>query len=105
MDLCQSRILDPLIYGDYPPLMREILGTNLPSFGEDEVELVKGSVDFLGINHYTSFYAIDCLHSTDCPPTENRAIRGFVGRTIDRDGVPIGDEVHSCSFIQFICRL
>ncbi|XP_057528462.1 beta-glucosidase 18-like [Amaranthus tricolor] len=86
-------ILDPLIYGDYPPLMHEILGKNLPSFGEDEVELVKGSVDFLGINHYTSFYAIDCLHSTDCLPTENRAIRGFAGRTIARDGVPIGDEM------------
>lgn len=87
-------ILNPLVYGDYPHLMRKYLGNDLPKFSKDEVEMVKGSLDFLGINHYTSFYAIDCFHSTDCTASDNRPIKGYAGRTVNNpDGVPIGDEM------------
>ena len=36
--------------------MQAIVKERLPKFSEEEVGLVKGSIDFLGINHYTSFY-------------------------------------------------
>lgn len=53
--------------GDYPPIMREIIDKNsekegrsssrLPSFTASELEALKGSSDFFGLNHYTSRYA------------------------------------------------
>lgn len=34
--------------------MRERLGDRLPIFSEKDKELLKNSVDFIGLNHYTS---------------------------------------------------
>ncbi|KAL2944138.1 Beta-glucosidase 47 [Bienertia sinuspersici] len=79
-------ILDPLIYGEYPALMRRYIGEDLPKFSKDEVKLVKGSLDFIGINHYSTLYAIDCFHYPHCTASENRSIRGFAGLGIYRDG-------------------
>ncbi|XP_043705458.1 beta-glucosidase 42 [Telopea speciosissima] len=50
--------LDPIFYGDYPQAMRERLGDRLPKFSEEEKEMLKNSVDFVGLNHYTSRYII-----------------------------------------------
>ena len=36
--------------------MKKTLGPRLPKFTEEEKKLLKGSSDFLGINHYTSRY-------------------------------------------------
>lgn len=36
--------------------MQEIVKERLPKFSDEEVALVKGSVDFVGINQYTTFY-------------------------------------------------
>lgn len=86
-------MLDPLIYGDYPSLMRKYHGKELPVFSKEEVELVKGSLDFIGINHYGTKYAIDCFHySADCTPQDNRAIQGFVSLKGYRDDIPIEDQ-------------
>ena len=52
-----GRFLDPLIFGDYPSSMRSRVGSRLPTFSKSEAALVKGSLDFVGINHYTTFYA------------------------------------------------
>ncbi|OIW10259.1 hypothetical protein TanjilG_28010 [Lupinus angustifolius] len=49
--------LDPLMFGDYPSSMRSRVGKRLPKFSEAEAALVKGSLDFVGINHYTTYYA------------------------------------------------
>lgn len=48
--------LDPLIFGDYPSSMRSLVGNRLPTFTESESALLKGSLDFVGINHYTTYY-------------------------------------------------
>jgi beta-galactosidase len=50
-------LTDPLVTGEYPAIMRERLGDRLPVFTAEESELLKGSVDFLGLNHYTTHYA------------------------------------------------
>lgn len=50
-------ILDPIMKGDYPSIMREIVGDRLPKFTEDEKVLIKGSSDFIAINHYTTIFA------------------------------------------------
>ncbi|PON72197.1 Glycoside hydrolase [Trema orientale] len=49
--------LEPLIFGDYPKSMREIVQVRLPTFTEEEKKLIKGSLDFIGVNYYTSRYA------------------------------------------------
>nr|GEV03171.1 beta-glucosidase 46-like isoform X1 [Tanacetum cinerariifolium] len=56
--------LDPIIFGNYPEEMKDILGSLLPEFNNDSLGKLKNGLDFIGINHYTSFYAKDCLHST-----------------------------------------
>lgn len=45
------------MFGDYPSSMRSRVGNRLPKFSQVEAALVKGSLDFVGINHYTTFYA------------------------------------------------
>ncbi|KAK6915790.1 Glycoside hydrolase family 1 [Dillenia turbinata] len=60
--------LDPLYYGDYPDVMRERLGDRLPRFSEDDRELLQNSIDFVGLNHYTSRFI---AHSTNNYSAEN----------------------------------
>ncbi|KAF5187200.1 Beta-glucosidase [Thalictrum thalictroides] len=83
-------ILDPLIHGEYPPEMRQCLGNRLPKFSPEEVDIVKDSLDFIGINHYATLYAKDCIHSS-CDSGSSRAIKGFVYTTGERNGTFIGE--------------
>lgn len=55
--LYNYRFLDPLMFGNYPSSMKSRVGNRLPTFSPSEAALVKGSLDFVGINHYTTFYA------------------------------------------------
>ncbi|KAI4342865.1 hypothetical protein MLD38_027432 [Melastoma candidum] len=57
--------LNPIYYGDYPEVMREILGDLLPSFSEEETTLLRNSVDFVGLNHYTSRFIAHAKESTE----------------------------------------
>lgn len=36
--------------------MRDLIQDRLPSFTEDEATALKGSFDFIGLNHYTAHY-------------------------------------------------
>ncbi|KAM0949327.1 putative beta-glucosidase [Dioscorea sansibarensis] len=56
--------LDPIIHGDYPSEMRKIIGSQLPKFSSNDMRNLRNSLDFIGINHYCSLYAKDCLHSS-----------------------------------------
>ncbi|CAI7870557.1 unnamed protein product [Closterium sp. NIES-54] len=49
-------LLHPIFFGAYPPAMSHYVGPRLPSFSPLQAALLKGSVDFLGLNHYTSRY-------------------------------------------------
>ncbi|MED6199484.1 Beta-glucosidase 11 [Stylosanthes scabra] len=51
--------LNPLIFGDYPEIMKKNVGSRLPTFTKSESNLLKGSMGFLGINFYFSFYVKD----------------------------------------------
>ncbi|XP_015693049.2 beta-glucosidase 22-like isoform X1 [Oryza brachyantha] len=59
LDFTIGWILDPLVYGDYPEIMKKRAGSRIPSFTKEQSELIRGSVDFIGINHYTSVYIGD----------------------------------------------
>ncbi|PIA35577.1 hypothetical protein AQUCO_03500146v1 [Aquilegia coerulea] len=44
--------MEPIVYGRYPAIMRQSLGSSLPHFTKKESNLLKGSFDFIGLNHY-----------------------------------------------------
>eukprot|EP00250_Pteridium_aquilinum_P015058 c22351_g1_i3 orf=247-1680(-) len=50
-------ILDPVIFGDYSPIMKELLGDRLPKFTEEQSQDLKGSIDFIGLNYYSALWA------------------------------------------------
>lgn len=54
MTNCDFRFLNPLVYGDYPEIMKKNAGTRIPTFTKLESRQVKGSFDFLGLNHYST---------------------------------------------------
>merc|ERR1719375_290951 len=68
---------DPVYFGDYPPSMRATCGERLPSFTEEEQQLLAGSNDFFGINYYTSNY-VRAGPSSDCC----KGLIGLLTRTI-----------------------
>ena len=47
------------MFGDYPQVMKKNVGSRLPPFTKVQSELIKGSLDFIGINHYFSVYVSD----------------------------------------------
>jgi beta-glucosidase/6-phospho-beta-glucosidase/beta-galactosidase len=44
--------MDPFTKGEYPPIMRERVGSRLPTFTAEQKEMVKGSLDFVALNFY-----------------------------------------------------
>ncbi|KAJ0640846.1 putative beta-glucosidase [Helianthus annuus] len=54
--------LDPIFFGEYPISMQERVGDKLPVFSQKDKELLRNSVDFVGLNHYTSRFV---SHSTN----------------------------------------
>ncbi|KAL6228434.1 hypothetical protein ACLB2K_002384 [Fragaria x ananassa] len=56
--------LDPIYSGEYPKVMRERLGDRLPIFSKEDKDLLKNSLDFVGLNHYTSRFI---AHVKDSP--------------------------------------
>ncbi|KAF3451692.1 hypothetical protein FNV43_RR07788 [Rhamnella rubrinervis] len=84
--------LDPIIYGKYPTVMQNILGSNLPKFTSNEVErLKKTGLDFIGINHYTAFYVQDCIYSPCEAGYGSSRTEGLYRSSPYKNGVPIGD--------------
>ncbi|TQD78836.1 hypothetical protein C1H46_035616 [Malus baccata] len=70
--------------------MRQCPRLEMPRFSPKEKELLRGSIDFIGLNHYTTLYAKDCFHSP-CPSGGDHAIRGYVNTTGHWDDAAIGE--------------
>ncbi|XP_010916341.1 beta-glucosidase 1-like [Elaeis guineensis] len=85
--------LHPITYGEYPKTMQEIVKERLPKFTREEVEMVKGSIDYVGVNQYTSYYIKD--HPTTSQTPVSYSADWHVTFAYDRDGVPIGPRAHS----------
>ncbi|PIN11464.1 Beta-glucosidase, lactase phlorizinhydrolase [Handroanthus impetiginosus] len=57
MDFSLGWFMEPVIFGDYPKSMRARVGSRLPKFSLVQSAQLKGAFDFIGINHYTTWYA------------------------------------------------
>ncbi|KAM4112915.1 hypothetical protein ACJW30_05G178000 [Castanea mollissima] len=84
-------ILDPIIFGRYPSEMDDILGSNLPEFSNKDKDKLKSGLDFIGINHYTSYYVQDCISSKCEPGPGISKTEGLYQKSSQRNGVPIGE--------------
>jgi beta-galactosidase len=58
---------DPIYRGEYPECMRARLGSRLPQFTPDEREMIRGSQDFFGLNHYSTLCAEDAGDAAGAP--------------------------------------
>ncbi|GKV16054.1 hypothetical protein SLEP1_g26760 [Rubroshorea leprosula] len=83
--------LDAVIFGRYPPEMKNILGSRLPEFSSIEQERLKNGLDFIGINHYTSYFVQDCISSVCEPGTGTTKTEGFWRQSSEKNGVHIGE--------------
>ncbi|XP_023019417.2 cytosolic beta-glucosidase [Leptinotarsa decemlineata] len=55
----------PIVYGNWPKIMIDNIAkyskaqgfkqSRLPAFSQEEIELIKGTYDFLAVNHYTTY--------------------------------------------------
>ncbi|EYU28849.1 hypothetical protein ABFS82_12G093200 [Erythranthe guttata] len=59
LDFFLGWFLEPLIFGDYPKSIRNRVENRLPRFSQTQSSKLKGAFDFIGINHYTTWYAED----------------------------------------------
>lgn len=82
--------MDPIIFGEYPPVMQKILGDILPKFSNNSKEKLKSGLDFIGINHYASYYIKDCIYSKCEPGPGITRTEGLFQQSVEKDGVPIG---------------
>ncbi|KAG9145528.1 hypothetical protein Leryth_024134 [Lithospermum erythrorhizon] len=57
MDFELGWFLDPLLLGEYPLSMKNLVAKRLPTITPDLSRYLIGSLDFIGINHYTTLYA------------------------------------------------
>jgi beta-glucosidase len=46
--------MDPLVFGNYPTIMRKNVGSRLPVLSDEDSRRIKGSYDFIGLNHYAT---------------------------------------------------
>ncbi|THU62993.1 hypothetical protein C4D60_Mb01t11010 [Musa balbisiana] len=85
--------LHPLTYGYYPKSIQKIVKDRLPKFTADQVKMVKGSYDYVGVNQYTSYYIKD--NGVTNPKPVSYQDDWHVEFKHDRDGVPIGPQAYS----------
>ncbi|XP_054815925.1 vicianin hydrolase-like [Prosopis cineraria] len=77
-----------ITYGDYPEVMRAIVGDRLPKFSEAESKLLKGSYDFLGLNYYTANYVENSLSTSSVNKSYTSDIHATFSTS--RNGLHIG---------------
>ncbi|XP_058779379.1 beta-glucosidase 12-like isoform X1 [Vicia villosa] len=88
IDFMFGWFMDPLTVGDYPSSMRSLVGNRLPKFSSYQVNLVRGSFDFIGLNYYTSYYATNAPELSE--GKSNYMTDQLSILTNERNGIPIG---------------
>eukprot|EP01120_Amphizonella_sp_Union-15-10_P005583 TRINITY_DN1666_c0_g1_i3.p1 TRINITY_DN1666_c0_g1~~TRINITY_DN1666_c0_g1_i3.p1 ORF type:complete len:550 (-),score=85.43 TRINITY_DN1666_c0_g1_i3:76-1725(-) len=82
---------DPILiggqqHGEYPTSMRETIGSRLPTFTTTERERINGSIDFLGLSHFTSYYVRSGVEPDAVGWAKDRATTILY----EKNGIPIG---------------
>ncbi|KAG2739879.1 glycoside hydrolase family 1 protein [Suillus brevipes Sb2] len=91
LDVAIGWFADPIYLGHYPGYMKQMLRGRLPEFTPEELNVVKGSSDFYGMNTYTTNL---------CRDGGDDELQGLVEYTFIRpDGTQLGTQAH-CAWLQ-----
>ncbi|GMY22300.1 beta-glucosidase 17-like isoform X1 [Fagus crenata] len=93
LDFAFGWFVHPITYGEYPESMHVLVGNRLPNFTDVQSKMVKGSLDFLGVNYYTARYAEDSTSSSTI--NLSYTTDSHVDMTTEKDGIPIGEPTPS----------
>ncbi|CAI0474063.1 unnamed protein product [Linum tenue] len=98
LDFNYGWFLDPITFGRYPRNMVNLLGSRLPTFTQQESDMLKNTYDFIGLNYYTTYYS---KNNTNVDPLHLRfGSDSHAITTPEKDGVYIGPPMGS--FWQFL---
>ncbi|KAK9031380.1 hypothetical protein V6N11_032763 [Hibiscus sabdariffa] len=92
-DFTINWFLEPIINGRYPLEMQNILGSILPEFSTAEKQKLNKGLDFIGVNHYSSYYVQDCMFSECEPGTGTSKTEGYWTQSSQKNGIPIGEPI------------
>lgn len=95
MDFSLGWFLDPLFFGHYPKSMQELVGSRLPEITPEISKLLTKSLDFVGINHYTTLYARNDRTRFRKFVLQDASTDSAVITSHYRFGVPIGERAAS----------
>ncbi|CAK7331861.1 unnamed protein product [Dovyalis caffra] len=72
LDFMLGWFLNPITHGDYRSNMRELVQDRLSKFSPLEPMVLKGSLDFVGLNYYTAYDAYDAANVNSSDPEHRR---------------------------------
>ncbi|KAI3468066.1 hypothetical protein Pfo_024729 [Paulownia fortunei] len=92
-DFMLGWFLEPVLSGRYPQNMTDFVPQeNLKPFSQEESDLLKGSIDFLGLNYYTAWYATNDPN----PDAEEGYYKDQQVKFLtSKDNIPIGESTGS----------
>ncbi|GLU19417.1 hypothetical protein SLE2022_356700 [Rubroshorea leprosula] len=91
LDFMFGWFMEPITKGYYPKTTESLVGKRLPKFFEEEAKMIKGSIDFLGLNYYTANYAASASKLNNGKPSY--LADSLANLTTKRKGIPIGPKV------------
>ncbi|XP_052192776.1 beta-glucosidase 13-like [Diospyros lotus] len=89
LDFMYGWFIHPLVYGDYPRIMKDHVRDRLPKFNDSEATLLIGSYDFIALNYYSSNYAVHVPRHHK-PAHLSFSTDDLAILTSEKDGKPIG---------------
>ncbi|XP_043814486.1 beta-glucosidase 17 isoform X3 [Manihot esculenta] len=90
LDFTIGWLLHPLTYGDYPKSMKSLVGNRLPKFSEEQSKMIKGSIEFVGVNYYTARYVDSSTSSANL--NLSYTTDSHVIQSTEKNGIPIGQK-------------
>ncbi|KAL5567211.1 hypothetical protein UlMin_030375 [Ulmus minor] len=94
LDSILGWFMEPLTKGEYPHSMRSLVGKRLPKFTKEQSNMLKDSLDFLGLNYYTSNYASYAPHHNSSA-YPSYLTDSWASLSPVRNGIPIGPKAAS----------
>lgn len=95
LDFSLGWFLDPLFFGRYPESMEKLVGDRLPEISPEVAEVLSGSLDFVGVNHYTTLYARNDRMRIRKFLLQDASSDSAVITTSSKDGKAIGEKAAS----------
>ncbi|CAG7662002.1 unnamed protein product, partial [Allacma fusca] len=88
-------MIQPLLKGVYPPVMRRLLDEKskaegrrkslLPTFSSKWAKIITGTLDYIGLNHYDTFYAYTSEQGNLYSPDSKTVLNFYADTRFDLD--------------------